>query len=160
MTGDSAEVEVKIADFGLCRVLGPNESRPTDMGTLIYCAPSILLGNPCGKEVDLWALGVIIYVLLTGVYPFYSEDHAIMIERMVCEKPDFSSEVWSNVSNDALDVCRGLLKKKKEKRFDVETILNMQWFKEDESISTAMQSCLLNVVAGIITNAHVRAPIL
>ena len=71
MTDDSEEVEVKIADFGFSKVLGPNESRITNMGTLIYCAPEILLGNPSGKEVDLWALGVAFYVLLSGTFPFF-----------------------------------------------------------------------------------------
>ena len=107
------------------------------MGTLIYCAPEILLGNPSGKEVDLWALGITIYVLLTGSYPFFSENQAKLVASTVRDKPDFSSEVWSNISTNAQDVCRGLLRKKKEKRLGLETILNMQWFQENQSISTA-----------------------
>ena len=101
ITDDSEEVQVKIADFGLSKVLGPNESRETGMGTLIYCAPEILLGNPSGKEVDLWALGITIYVLLTGSYPFFSENQAKLVASTVRDKPDFSSEVWSNISTNA-----------------------------------------------------------
>ena len=74
MTDNSEEAEVKIADFGFSKVFGPNELEESSLGTLCYCAPEIFLGKLCGKEVDLWSLGIVIYVLLSGCFPFYAAD--------------------------------------------------------------------------------------
>ena len=83
MTDDLGEINVKLADFGFSKVLGPNETRSSDMGTFVYCAPELLLGERSGKEVDLWALGITLYVLLTGGYPFFSENPTEMVRQTV-----------------------------------------------------------------------------
>ena len=110
------------------------------MGTFAYCAPEILRSEPCGKEVDLWALGVIIFVLLSGSFPFYSSEKAEAMRQAICDEPDFSAPVWQDITGAAKDLCRGLLQKKRTKRFDLETILNMKWFSEYKAISKARKA--------------------
>ena len=71
MTDNSETAELKISDFGLSKVFGPNElDYKTSVGTLCYAAPEIFLGKPCGKEVDFFSLGAIIYLMLVGRLPF------------------------------------------------------------------------------------------
>ena len=65
---------LKIVDFGLSKIIGPNESSNDPFGTLSYVAPEVLLQKPYGKEVDLWSLGVITYLMLSRVLPFDHED--------------------------------------------------------------------------------------
>lgn len=74
MTSDKDDADLKIVDFGLSQIIGPNETSLDPFGTLSYVAPEVLLQKPYGKEVDLWSLGVIIYLLLSRVLPFDDED--------------------------------------------------------------------------------------
>ena len=74
MASDSDDAELKIVDFGLSKIIGPNESSLDPFGTLSYVAPEVLLSKPYGKEVDLWSLGVITYLLIARCLPFDDED--------------------------------------------------------------------------------------
>jgi serine/threonine protein kinase len=74
MENNSDSADLKIVDFGLSKIIGPNETSLDPFGTLSYVAPEVLLQKPYGKEVDLWSLGVIIYLLLCRVLPFDDED--------------------------------------------------------------------------------------
>lgn len=74
MVSDSETSDLKIVDFGLSKIIGPNESSLDPFGTLSYVAPEVLLQKPYGKEVDLWSLGVITYLLLSRVLPFDDEE--------------------------------------------------------------------------------------
>jgi serine/threonine protein kinase len=66
--------DVKIADFGLSSLTGPNQDSHERLGTLHYTAPEILSGKPYDASVDVWSLGVITYALLSGTFPFDSND--------------------------------------------------------------------------------------
>ena len=74
MVDDSDTSDLKIVDFGLSKIIGPNETSLDPFGTLSYVAPEVLLQKPYGKEVDYWSLGVITYLLLSRVLPFDDED--------------------------------------------------------------------------------------
>eukprot|EP01095_Lingulamoeba_sp_RSL-Kostka_P008128 TRINITY_DN266_c0_g2_i1.p1 TRINITY_DN266_c0_g2~~TRINITY_DN266_c0_g2_i1.p1 ORF type:complete len:205 (-),score=68.11 TRINITY_DN266_c0_g2_i1:426-1040(-) len=68
---DSDDTNVKIADFGLSKIIGENTMLQTACGTPIYVAPEVLSGEAYEKEVDLWSIGVITYILLCGFPPFF-----------------------------------------------------------------------------------------
>ena len=70
MSNDKDSAEVKIVDFGLSKIIGPNETSSESFGTISYVAPEVLKNQPYGKEVDCWSLGVITYLLLCGALPF------------------------------------------------------------------------------------------
>lgn len=74
MSEDTDDASLKIVDFGLSKIIGPNETSLDPFGTLSYVAPEVLLQKPYGKEVDYWSLGVITYMLLSRVLPFDDED--------------------------------------------------------------------------------------
>lgn len=64
----------KLVDFGLAKILSPQETATEPFGTVGYAAPEILKKLPYNKIVDVWSLGVIIYVLLVGFMPFVDKD--------------------------------------------------------------------------------------
>lgn len=74
MSDDTDDCDLKLVDFGLSKIVGPSESCTEPFGTLSYVAPEVLLQKPYGKEVDIWSLGIIIYMMLSGVLPFDDDD--------------------------------------------------------------------------------------
>lgn len=97
-------------------------------GTLSYVAPEVLLQKPYGKEVDLWSLGVITYLMLSRVLPFDDEDDKEIARQTIQDKPEFNFDPWGDVSQEAKDVCTALLEKNRHKRPSLEVVLNMPWF--------------------------------
>ena len=69
-------------------------------------APEVLLQKPYGKEVDLWSLGVISYLLLSRVLPFDDEDDREIARQTIYEPPDFSFHPWEKVSDGGKDLCK------------------------------------------------------
>ena len=106
-TGD--ESELKLVDFGLSKIIGPNESSLDPFGTLSYVAPEVLLQKPYGKEVDLWSLGVITYLMLAGCLPFDDEEDKEIARQTIQDAPDFSFKPWDTISSDAKDFVRSKL---------------------------------------------------
>jgi len=137
MTDDSDNAALKIVDFGLSKIIGPNESSLDPFGTLSYVAPEVLLQKPYGKEVDHWSLGVIIYLMLSRVLPFDDEDDKEIARQTIQEPPDFSFHPWEKVSKAAKQVCAALLEKNRQKRASIETVLGMEWFSEFKDVAQA-----------------------
>jgi len=74
MTSTEDDAKPKLVDFGLSKIIGPGETCNDPFGTLSYVAPEVLLQKPYDKSVDLWSLGIIIYLLLSGTLPFDDDD--------------------------------------------------------------------------------------
>ena len=74
IASEADDAPCKLVDFGLSKIIGPNETSLDPFGTLSYVAPEVLLQKPYGKEVDAWSLGIITYLMLSRVLPFDDED--------------------------------------------------------------------------------------
>ena len=120
MLDDTDESQLKIVDFGLSKMIGPNETASDPFGTLVsqlliltswqsYVAPEVLIQRPYGKNVDLWSLGVIIYVLLSGMLPFDSDDNKETARQTIYDPVPFGHKVWSFVSTEAKDLIQSKL---------------------------------------------------
>ena len=90
MEHEGDDAKLKIVDFGLSKIIGPNETSLDPFGTLSYVAPEVLLQKPYGKEVDYWSLGVITYLMLSRVLPFDDEDDKEIARQTIQEPVDFS----------------------------------------------------------------------
>lgn len=116
MDNNSDNASCKIVDFGLSRIIGPKETSYEPFGTLSYVAPEVLLQKPYGKEVDIWSLGVIFYLLCSRVLPFDDEDDKEIARQTIQDAPDFSFHPWPNVSKDAIECIKALMEKNRAKR--------------------------------------------
>ena len=90
-------------------------------------APEVLLQKPYGKNVDLWSLGVIIYVLLSGMLPFDSDENKETARQTIYEPVPFSHPCWLYASSEAKHLIAGLLQKDRFKRMSIEEVLTHPW---------------------------------
>ncbi|EOR01424.1 hypothetical protein E3P92_01584 [Wallemia ichthyophaga] len=126
---------VVIADFGISQRLDSHNAQITSLaGSVGYAAPEILNNDAHSKPVDLWAIGVVTYVLLCGYSPFRSEELSELIKETNRGKIEFHERYWSKVSDHAKDFVKALLQPDPSKRLTAEQALNHQWFK-DQNLS-------------------------
>ena len=125
------DTEIKLADFGLSKVLGQEVMMQTACGTPGYVAPEILQTSQSGygKEVDMWSVGVITYILLCGFPPFYNDNVAQLFESIINADFDYPAEYWDHISDDAIDFIDCLLIADPSKRLTANTALEHSWLK-------------------------------
>ncbi|GAB9471708.1 Camk/camk2 protein kinase [Globisporangium polare] len=144
---------VKIADFGLAKQL-PNAASmlKRSCGTLEYAAPELLVGQPYGLKSDIFSLGVVLYVLLFGAFPFSIESAAALqcMERFpegidVRDMSCLSREniQWRSVSQQAQDVILKMLAPKEKDRVSAKDLLVHPWFDPERTSSTASLGAVL-----------------
>jgi len=120
------DTEVKLADFGLSKIVGP-QVMMTACGTPGYVAPEVLSATGYDKEVDLWSIGVITYILLCGFPPFYHEDLPKLFEQIMSAEYDFPPEYWNHISKEAKDFIKKLLVVDPAKRMSSQQALAHPW---------------------------------
>jgi serine/threonine protein kinase len=108
--------QLVLADFGIAKMLDSNQVLTTMAGSFGYAAPEVMEKKGHGKPVDMWSLGVITYTLLCGYSPFRSESMSDLIEECRNERVIFHPRYWSDVSEEAKDFIRQLLKADPKKR--------------------------------------------
>jgi len=126
----SAEVDgeeiIKIADFGFSKNFG-EEKLMTSCGSPGYVAPEVLTCESYDKSVDLWSVGVIIYILLCGYPPFYADNAPALFKKIMDVKYDFDDPSWDEVSDAAKNLIRNLLVKDPKKRYTAQQCLQDPW---------------------------------
>jgi len=128
--GEGDDEIIKIADFGFSKSFGEEgEKLMTSCGSPGYVAPEILTAESYDKSVDLWSVGVIIYILLSGYPPFYADSAPALFKKIMDVKYDFDDSVWDDISEPAKDIIRNLLVKDPNKRFTAKQCLNHPWVK-------------------------------
>ncbi|XP_032668312.1 calcium/calmodulin-dependent protein kinase type II subunit gamma-like isoform X2 [Odontomachus brunneus] len=108
---------IKIIDFGLAREYDPNKKLQVLFGTPEFVAPEVVNFDQIGFGTDVWSIGVICYVLLSGLSPFMGDTDIETMANVTIAKYDFDHEAFIEISEDAKDFIRCLLVKDKEKRF-------------------------------------------
>lgn len=123
-------VVIKIADFGLSKGFGNGSRLETHCGTPDYAAPEVLrMEGSYDKEVDLWSVGVITYVILCGFPPFYGKTQTQLFERILNAEYDFPDPEWTHISNQAKDFIQHLLVLDLDKRYKTQQCLEHPWLK-------------------------------
>ncbi|OWM90449.1 calcium-dependent protein kinase 10-like isoform X1 [Punica granatum] len=125
---------LKAIDFGLSVFFKPGERFSEIVGSPYYMAPEVLKRN-YGPEVDVWSAGVILYILLCGVPPFWAETEqgvALAILRGVI---DFKREPWPQVSNNAKSLVRQMLEPDPRKRLTAQQVLDHPWIQNAKKAS-------------------------
>jgi len=129
--------QIKLIDFGYAGVWTPEKPLTGLCGTPDYVAPEVLSwyddednGTPYGKGSDLWSLGVLLYVILSGCSPFSADEEEAILELVAQAKYEFHEAEWANITPDAKDLISKLLIVDPEKRLTMEQLLNHAWLKD------------------------------
>lgn len=124
------ESALKTIDFGLSMFFRPGETFTDVVGSPYYVAPEVLR-KLYGPECDVWSAGVIIYILLSGVPPFWDETEQGIFEQVLKGELDFISEPWPSISGEAKDLVRRMLVRDPKKRLTAHEVLCHPWVKAD-----------------------------
>lgn len=121
--------EIKLLDFGLSNKFGNEkvEGLYSLVGTPYYMAPEILKGN-YRKECDVWSLGVLLYLLLSGRQAFASMTHKELFPKIIAADYDFNGEEWVDISNEAKDLISLMLVVDPKRRLTITQVLKHRWF--------------------------------
>eukprot|EP00753_Platysulcus_tardus_P001367 PLAT11303.1.p1 GENE.PLAT11303.1~~PLAT11303.1.p1 ORF type:complete len:444 (+),score=176.33 PLAT11303.1:67-1332(+) len=132
LTSKDDDCIVKVADFGFARFKHPGEATLTTIcGTPGYIAPEILEGAPYTEAVDVWSLGVILYCMLCGYPPFYSESQPELFALIRSGTFEFHSPEWDAVSEEAKGLIRGMLTVDVSRRLSAAEVLKHPWCTAD-----------------------------
>ncbi|KAK2580155.1 hypothetical protein KPH14_012427 [Odynerus spinipes] len=118
---------IKIIDFGLAREYDPNKKLQVLFGTPEFVAPEVVNFDQIGFGTDMWSIGVICYVLLSGLSPFMGDTDIETMANVTIAKYDFDHEAFTDISEDAKDFIRCLLIKDKEKRATATQCREHRW---------------------------------
>ena len=122
---------LKIMDFGLSRIVSPNETMVDGYGTLSYVAPEVLLRKPYNKEVDIWSMGIILYYMLCGHLPFRGSKEQEVAEKIVFEALEFDEDEWETRTQRVQDLITRCLEKEAKDRITINEFINHPWFKKN-----------------------------
>ncbi|XP_069466755.1 calcium/calmodulin-dependent protein kinase type II subunit gamma isoform X5 [Ambystoma mexicanum] len=130
---------VKLADFGLAiEVQAEQQAWFGFAGTPGYLSPEVLRKDPYGKPVDIWACGVILYILLVGYPPFWDEDQHKLYQQIKAGAYDFPSPEWDTVTPEAKNLINQMLTINPAKRITADQALKHPWVCQRSTVASMM----------------------
>ncbi|CAI5528938.1 unnamed protein product [Closterium sp. Naga37s-1] len=137
------DAPLKATDFGLSIFYKPGETFSDIVGSAYYVAPEVLR-RKYGPEADVWSCGVILYILLCGVPPFWAESEQGIFDAVLKGHIDFSSDPWPLISSSAKDLIKRMLKQDIKDRMSAREVLQHPWVKVDgEASDVPLDSAVL-----------------
>ncbi|XP_055784779.1 serine/threonine-protein kinase 17A-like [Salvelinus fontinalis] len=146
LTSDALLGDIKIVDFGLSRMVSSSQELREIMGTPEYVAPEILNYEPISTATDMWSIGVLAYVMLTGISPFLGEDKQETFLNISQINISYQEEELEHVDQAAITFIKALLIKEPQNRATAEECLQHQWLqpkeKKEEEATTAVKETI------------------
>ncbi|KAL1131135.1 hypothetical protein AAG570_012372 [Ranatra chinensis] len=133
--------QIKLIDFGLAQKLKPDTPVRVLFGTPEFIPPEIINYEPIGTETDMWSVGVICYVLLSGLSPFMGDNDAETFANITRADYDFDDEAFDSICQDAKDFISALLVNRKEKRLSAEECLRHRWMTQQDIAMNKVRLC-------------------
>ena len=131
--------ELKLIDFGCSKIFTQYKRNFEDtIGTLVYCSPEVLKNN-YNQKCDIWACGVIMYILLSGKYPFYGQSEEEITKKILLGNYDFNDKHFKNVSAVAKDLIKKCLIHDKDKRISVKEAIRHEFFAGEININNLFE---------------------
>ncbi|KAJ9566233.1 hypothetical protein OSB04_002199 [Centaurea solstitialis] len=136
--------KLKATDFGLSVFIEEGRVHRDIVGSAYYVAPEVLRRS-YGKEIDIWSAGVMLYILLSGVPPFWAETEKGIFDAILEGIIDFDSDPWPSISRSAKDLVRKMLTQDPKKRITSAQVLEHPWLREGgEALDKPIDSAVLS----------------
>lgn len=146
---------LKMIDFGFGKICKQGTHMTDSLGTVAYCAPEVLTKRYT-SQCDLWSLGVIVFILLSGYMPFSGSDDSMIIQIRQ-GKYKMKSERWEGVSRQAWEFTRQLIEVDPRKRLTAEEALKHEWIQAHNNLQTRRARISTGVVDGLTNFARLSA---
>ncbi|XP_060188252.1 calcium-dependent protein kinase 21-like [Lycium barbarum] len=143
LTSKVENAMLKATDFGLSVFIEEGKVYRDIVGSAYYVAPEVLRRS-YGKEADVWSAGVILYILLSGVPPFWAETEKGIFNAILKGEIDFQSDPWPSISNSAKDLIRKMLTQEPKKRITSAQVLEHPWLRLGEASDKPIDSAVLS----------------
>ncbi|XP_038047068.1 myosin light chain kinase, smooth muscle-like isoform X2 [Patiria miniata] len=124
--------DLKVIDFGLARVVSPDRDVICKFGTPEFVAPEVVCKQPVTTASDVWSIGVMAHILLSGISPFMGEDDKQTLIKVKRGYWDFEDEVWDDISDEAKEFLKAVMVLDPKKRLTLDQCLQHSWLKFDE----------------------------
>ena len=119
---------IKLIDFGTAKEFKPGKKMCKFIGTSYYIAPEVLKER-YDEKCDVWSCGIILYILLCGYPPFNGNTNVEIFHAIQNQNPTFTGEEWEDITSEAKDLIKLMLKKNPNERWSAEQCLKHKWFK-------------------------------
>ncbi len=125
--------ECKLIDFGISLKFSRDAKLQDKTGTILYVAPEVLKGS-YDEKCDIWACGVLLYLILCGYPPFYGSTRQSVMKKILKHDINFTGTIWSKLSAEVKDIIQLMLTKDPESRPSASQVLEHPWFKNNKQI--------------------------
>ncbi|XP_035267465.1 protein kinase D4 [Anguilla anguilla] len=120
--------QVKLCDFGFARIIGEKSFRRSVVGTPAYLAPEVISSHGYNRSLDMWAVGVVLYVSLSGTFPFNEEED--ISQQITNASFMYPRQTWAHISLQAVSLISNLLQVSVRRRFSVGKALGHPWLQD------------------------------
>ncbi|XP_033220151.1 serine/threonine-protein kinase 17B-like isoform X2 [Belonocnema kinseyi] len=156
LTGDFPDCDVKLCDFGISRYINHGADIREILGTPDYVAPEVLNYEPISLATDMWSVGVLLYVLLTGCSPFGGDTKQETFCNISRCHLDFPDDLFEDVSTEAQDLMRKLMVKDPRERLSVTDCLEHSWFRMFDAPMAPLSSSM-SLEVNLLTSSPVHS---
>jgi len=129
LTSEDNHSYIKVADFGFAAHCHTEKCLTKQCGTPFFVSPEILMRQPYDQQTDMWSVGCIIFLLLSGNLPFMGRSQKELFKKIVSGKFEFKEEGWEGISDDAKDLVQKLLVLDPDERITASQALRHRWMK-------------------------------
>lgn len=135
---------VKLIDFGISVKFEKDTKLKEKTGTVLYIAPEVIDGS-YDEKCDIWSCGVLMYMMLCGIPPFYGANRKEVMAKIKKGKFSFKSKIWSVISPEAKDLIEKMLTYNPEKRPSCREVLSHPWFIKEDQVKINTEVYLENM---------------
>ncbi|XP_019165959.1 PREDICTED: CDPK-related kinase 1-like isoform X1 [Ipomoea nil] len=146
---------LKAIDFGLSDYVKPDERLNDIVGSAYYVAPEVL-HRSYGTEADMWSIGVIAYIILSGSRPFWARTESGIFRAVLKIDPSFDEAPWNTLSSDAVDFVKRLLNKDYRKRLTAAQALSHPWLAGYHDVKIPLDLIIYKLVKVYIYSSSLR----